>query len=161
MYSTLEMTARNNKKYAFTVKNEIAEAIMKSHEKGGVVFAVSNGSALSVDLRNIIAMQIKTIGEYPMKPPAERKVEITAPKVQSASSEERNKILFKFECKCGADYFATMYEDAVKCRCRECGETLYIDRFTATERKSSTGIMAVLATNRYKVPFIEKERESE
>lgn len=160
MYSTLEMTARNNKKYAFTVKNEIAEAIMKSHEKGGVVFAVSNGSALSVDLRNIIAMQVKTMGEYPVKPSVERKFETTAPKVQPTPSEERNKILFKFECKCGADYFATMYDDAVKCRCRECGDTLYIDRF-ATERKSSTGIMAVLATNRYKVPFVERERESE
>ncbi len=162
MNSVLELTVKNQTKYAFTVRSEVAEAIARHHAKGGVVFAINNGQCLSVDLKDVVGILVNPLQtdkpqEYREHKPvsAPRKQPAEFPAVEKPETESK-KALFKFECKCGAEYFAALYENAQICRCRECGETLYVDRF-APKRKNETGDEAVLVTNRYRVPFSDKE----
>jgi len=164
MLSILELTMKNQTRYAFTVRNEVAEAIARNHAKGGVVFAINGGQCLSVDLKDVVGILVNPLQIAKAKPQEYRDPKpVSTPREQPAESPtaekpetESKKALFKFECKCGAEYFAALYENAQKCRCRECGEALYVDRF-APKRKNETGDEATLVTNRYRVPFADKE----
>ena len=58
--------------------------------------------------------------------------------------------LYRIECKCGSDYFATMNAGRTKANCRDCKYTVFADR--KAERSSTTGgVETILLTNRYYV----------
>ncbi len=46
---------------------------------------------------------------------------------------DKPKDLYKIECKCGAEYFATLFNDRTKCQCRECNERVYVDTLRLNE----------------------------
>lgn len=66
------------------------------------------------------------------------------------TSEPPVKKLYKIECKCGAEYFCTLYSDTKSCRCRECQSRVWVDEFAPTQLGSNNET-AILATNQYRV----------
>lgn len=70
--------------------------------------------------------------------------------IKDLESEFLKKALYKIECKCGAEYFCTLYENSEKCVCRECKEKVYFDKDAAV-RYGDNEKPAMLMTNKYYV----------
>ena len=162
--ATMEMMLRNEKKYSFILDSKIVEAIAEHHQDGGVFFSIEGREAFSVDFKNVMTIQVRPVpirtipsnGQPYISPPSqqpiERKYESAPVFHAEADDQDKPKELYKIECKCGATYFAKMFADAERCKCRECGERVIVDRF-APKGIGDNNQPATLATNRYRVAF--------
>jgi hypothetical protein len=167
----MEMTMRNEKKYSFVLDSKIAEAVAEHHQDGGVFFSIEGKNAFSVDFKSVMAIRVfptsirtvpgPTSQPYvspppyihpPVPQPPERKHEFPAAAPAGLDDQDKPKELYKIECKCGATYFAKMFADTERCKCRECGERVYVDKF-APKGTGDNNQVATLATNRYRVAF--------
>ena len=170
MISILRLTLRDKREFEFRTDSRVAEAIAMHHQDGGVFYSIEDHRGLSIDFKNVIAVQVdQTRPAVPVDRPPVKPLE-NMPKIMPECKpepltynpakpilpemdQEVPKDLYKVECKCGADYFCRLYNDTSKCRCRDCGETVYVDKF-APQRTGDNRIPATLATNKYRVSQI-------
>jgi hypothetical protein len=164
--SSLEITLYSGSKFDFEVDSRVAQAVAKHHGTGGVFFAIEGGEVFSVNLESVVAIH-GAPSQADTEAPQETSVKLPPLGINAVGPSRtgfRNaapqqdepgleKALYKIECKCGAEYFAKMYADTEKCRCRECNDRLYVDKF-APKQYGDNKEPATLATNRYKVPFV-------
>lgn len=170
--SSLELTLYSGSKFNFEVDSRVAQAVAKHHETGGVFFAIEGGEVFSVNLENVVAVHgapsqaepeapgamiitntLATAGKEILEKKRESRHQVSQDNEDFKSLDEnKDKALFKIECKCGVDYFCILFADARRCRCKICGDTLYVDKFAS--RIGDNSRPAMLATNRYRVPFI-------
>lgn len=160
MRSLLRLTLRGKQEIEFKTESQIAEAIAKHHGKGGVFCSVDGQESLSIDFKDVIAVQVMPLksfipshstvpGNPNFTPVAPLTYDPTKP-LPIEPANEVEKALYKVECKCGADYFCTLFANAVRCRCRECNETVFVDNF-APKRTGDNNRTATLVTNKYRV----------
>lgn len=163
--SSLELTLESGQKHGFEVDSCVAQAVAKHHADGGVFFAIEGNEFFSVDFKNVLAVH-GSPSQGEMEAP--KGITITSPLVGTntvapsrtgfltASPQDGrdvDKALYKLECSCGASYFAKMYAETERCRCRQCNEQLFVDKF-APKQYGDNKEQATLATNKYKVPFV-------
>jgi hypothetical protein len=163
MLSILRLTLRDKREFEFRTDSRVAEAIAMHHQDGGVFYSIEDHRGLSIDLKNVIAVQVDQlrpavpVDRPPVKPLESKPVPLTynpAKPPPLGSGQEVPKELYKVECKCGTEYFCRLFNDTTKCRCKECNDTVFVDKF-APQRTGDNGQPATLVTNRYRVPFVE------
>jgi hypothetical protein len=136
--SMMELTLKNTTKFSFELDERIAGAIAEHHVDGGVFFCIEGREKFSVDLKNVLAIQVlplgtvttvlaKDLNPVPRQGGIASQVPIQCN--QRDNDADKTKELFKIECNCGAEYFATLFSDCTKCRCRECNERVYVDTY--------------------------------
>ncbi|HML33836.1 hypothetical protein [Sporomusa sphaeroides] len=164
MRSLLRLTLRGKQEIEFKTESQIAEAIAKHHGKGGVFCSVDGQESLSIDFKDVIAVQVMPLKSFipsdnaittgnPGFMPATPLTYEPTKVLPTAPDKEKEKALYKVECKCGADYFCRLFSDAQKCRCRECNDTVFVDNF-APKRTGDNSQPATLVTNKYRVSQI-------
>ncbi|SDD89015.1 hypothetical protein [Sporomusa acidovorans] len=173
MLSILRLTLRNKQQYDFRTDSRVAEAIAMHHQDGGVFYSIEGREGLSVDFKSVIAVQImpfQAASKIPVagppsavdeplpgrrEPAGDKPEPLTYnPTLPPEPDQEAPKELYKIECKCGAEYFCRLFSNTTKCRCRECNDTVFVDKFTP-KRIGDNNQPATLVTNRYRVHFIE------
>lgn len=180
MRAMLRLTLKNKQEYEFTTTSKVAEAVAMRHKDGGVFCHIEAGEGLSIDFRNVIAVQVRQLGPQispgyqrqvspghrsiqaqhsapPVQPPARplTPVQQTSKPQLIADVPKTNNIekkLYKIECKCGAEYLCMLFADCQRCHCRECNALVFVDDF-APKRIGDNKQPATLATNRYRVAF--------
>lgn len=144
------------------MEESVAVKVAEHHQQGGTFFASEKGVVVSVNMSGVLCMYLsanKEVPEFPEHKPAPGpaahpgfiRPAAPAPRPPVERKEpSMTKALFKVECSCGADYYCTLFDDTNDCKCRECNERVFVDRYTA-KKKNSFGQEATIVTNMYKV----------
>jgi len=102
-----------------------------------------NSEFVAIDMQEVVSLQVFGLASAELiKPQPQMPQQVVQP--QNTSEPEK----YWIECKCGAEYFATMNAGRPIAGCRDCQSRVFADR-NAEKHTDHDGKVATLMTNRY------------